>query len=220
MAPREELPYAQKRFIVERLACFDGPTAVAKAVKEAFGLELSKQRIGYYDPTTAAGAALDQTLKDLFTTTRERFRASLTDIPIANQAVRLRSLQKQLDLYDGMKAAGIVTSLCEAAAKEMGGAFTNRKELSGPGGAPIATEDKTPRQTPEQVRDELVALLGPAAAGTDAPAPPANADRDVPVVRAEADSGSSGQPGAPAPAQAVAGPERSVLFADGDLQEE
>lgn len=140
MAPREELHWQVKRFIVEALACHDGPTLVAKAVKEQFGLEVTKQRVAFYDPTTKAGAALDPALKTIFEERRKRFLTEIDDIPIANQAVRLRALQAQLELYQGRPAAGIVQSLVEAAAKERGGAYTNKRELSGPNGEPVKVE--------------------------------------------------------------------------------
>ena len=41
----------QKLFIVQRLACFDTPTMVAKAVREEYQVELSRQVVEGYDPT-------------------------------------------------------------------------------------------------------------------------------------------------------------------------
>jgi hypothetical protein len=39
-----------KRFIVQSLACFDTPSQVAQAVKDTFGLEVSRQQCEFYDP--------------------------------------------------------------------------------------------------------------------------------------------------------------------------
>lgn len=163
MAPREELPFQVKRFIVQRLACHDTPLQVAKAVKDEFGLELSRQRVHYYDPTTKAGACLDPALKTLFEQTREKFLSDVNSIPIANKAVRLRHLQRQLEYFSDKNAAGIVLELCEAAAKEMGGAFTNRRELSGPNGGPIETKTSAQQLTDAELED--IARGG--SAGTD-----------------------------------------------------
>jgi hypothetical protein len=137
MAPREELSFIQKRFLVQRLACFDTPTVAARAFKEEFGLDLARNRVSYYDATTKAGAALDPALKLLFAQTRQAFLADIDAIPIANKAVRLRALQRQLDHFAEKNAAGIVLSLCEAAAKEVGDAFTNKIEHEHKGGVTV-----------------------------------------------------------------------------------
>lgn len=126
MARGEELTHIQKRFLVQQLACFETPTSAAKAFKEEFGFELQRSRVSYYDPTTKFGAGLAEDLRHLFDSTREKFKADLESIPIANRAVRLKHLQRQLDHFSGLNAAPIVLSLVEAAAKEVGGAFTNK----------------------------------------------------------------------------------------------
>ena len=46
----EELSFVQKRFLVQRLACFDTPTIAAKAFKEEYDVELKRNRVSYYDP--------------------------------------------------------------------------------------------------------------------------------------------------------------------------
>ena len=43
MTERTELPDEVKAFVVQALACFDTPSEVAKAVKEEFGLVVSRQ---------------------------------------------------------------------------------------------------------------------------------------------------------------------------------
>jgi len=90
----EELTFIQKRFLVQRLACFDTPTVAAKAFKEEYGVELKRNRVSYYDPTTKMGAALAEDFKKLFFETRKQFLEDLESIPIANKAVRLRRLDR------------------------------------------------------------------------------------------------------------------------------
>lgn len=143
MATAPELTFTQKRFIVQRLACYERPTAVAQAVKEEFGLELSRQRVAYYDPTTVNGRALDPDLKALFVKIREEFRTNLDAIPIANLAVRLRTLQRLAELAEDRKQIPVVADLLERAAKEVGGAFTNqqRHEHTGAGGKDLVPAD-------------------------------------------------------------------------------
>jgi hypothetical protein len=59
----EELSFVQKRFLVQRLACFDTPTAAAKAFKEEFGVELKRNQVSYHDSTTRMGASLAEEFK-------------------------------------------------------------------------------------------------------------------------------------------------------------
>lgn len=157
MARGEELTFIQKRFLVQRLACHDTPTEAGRLFKEEFGFEVARNRVAYYDPTTKAGAALDPALKTIFDETRVEFLKDLDSIPIANRAVRLRHLQKQVDFFSGKNAAGIVMALCEAAAKEMGGSFTNehKHKLSGPNGEPLPAAGPTVLILPDNGRGDF-----------------------------------------------------------------
>jgi hypothetical protein len=143
-----------KLFIVQALAKYDSPKHVAEAVKQEFGLEVSRQQLQAYDPATQAGARMSKKLKAIFEATRKEFLEQIPKIPIANQAVRLRALSR---LYDRVEQQGNVvaaTSILEQVAKEVGGAFTNRRELTGKGGGPIETK----RNPQDFTDDELAAI--------------------------------------------------------------
>jgi hypothetical protein len=136
-----KLTDAHKRFIVQALACWDSPQEVADAVKVEFGLDAHRSQVAQYDPTKAAGQKLAKKWVDLFEATRKRFREEVAEIPIADQAFRLRALGK---IYERHLSRGNVVgaaAVLEQAAKEAGGAFTNRREHTGAGGGPI--EQKT-----------------------------------------------------------------------------
>ena len=139
MARGEELTFVQKRFLVVRLACFDTPTQAAKAFKEEYDIELARNRVSYYDPTTKGGGGLADDLKQLFAETRERFLADLDNIAIAHKAVRLRSLNRMLEVAESRGQFQVAISVLEAAAKERGDFHTNERKhrLSGPDGAPL-----------------------------------------------------------------------------------
>ena len=47
-----------KSFIVQALACFDTPSQVAEAVKNEFGVVLSRQQVETHDPTKSSGKGL------------------------------------------------------------------------------------------------------------------------------------------------------------------
>ncbi|CCE05783.1 conserved hypothetical protein [Bradyrhizobium sp. STM 3843] len=136
MEKGEQLSFVHKREIVQRLARFDTPTEVAKAFKTDYGLNLSLPRILFYDPTSKAGAALSEELKALFKETRQAFLKDLEAIPIANKAVRLRRLDRMAARAEESGNMVLAAELGELAAKEVGGAFTNKHqhELTGKDG--------------------------------------------------------------------------------------
>jgi hypothetical protein len=133
MARGEELNFIQKRFLVQRLACFEKPSAVAKAFKEEFGFELQLNRVTYYDPTTKAGAALADELKTIFFETRKANLADLDGIKIFHKAHQLRALDRALDLAESKGHVAMVIPLVEAAAK-IAGTVVSKHELTGKDG--------------------------------------------------------------------------------------
>jgi hypothetical protein len=137
----EELPWALKRFIIQRLACFDTPSQVAAAVLKDFGVSLTRQRVHYYDPTKKLGQGLAEDLRAQFFETRKAFLEDIDGIGIANKAVRLRRLDRMAQRAEDSRDWTTAAALMEQAAKEMGGAFTNKHqhELTGRDGGPIRT---------------------------------------------------------------------------------
>lgn len=125
-----------KIFIVQALACRDTPQEVAELVKQEFGIITDRMQCASYDPTKAAGRNLSKKLRDLFEETRKKFDEGLIDIPIANKHYRMKQYDKLLN-----KTKNTVTALkiMEQAAKDSGGLFTNRKEITGANGGPVET---------------------------------------------------------------------------------
>ena len=128
-----------KVFIVTALACYDSPRQVIADVREQFdGLVVPRQQVSAYDPATQNGKRLSKAYKLLFEKTRAEFLQDATKVPIANAAVRLRKLQQLVNNAEQRGNTKMVAELLEQAAKETGGAFTNRRELGGAvGGVPI-----------------------------------------------------------------------------------
>lgn len=84
--------------------------------------------------------------------------ADVSTIPIAQQAYRLRVLQRSLVKVEGQGNVSMVAQLLEQAAKESGGAFTNRRELTGKGGGPLVTANVSREELREavtSVRDQF-----------------------------------------------------------------
>lgn len=128
-----------KAAITMALACFDTPTQVAAMVKEEFGLDVSRMQVAVYDPTKAAGKGIGSRWKTLFEETRKKFLDDAASIPVAQQSFRLRVLQRSLEKAERQGNTAMVAQLLEQAAKETGGAFTNKSkhEVGGDGGGPL-----------------------------------------------------------------------------------
>lgn len=134
MAKLEE---KHKIFIVEALARYDTPSQVSRAVKEEFGIDVAKEQVQQYNPERAACLGIAKKLRAIFERTRKKFIEDVSDVPISRQAYRLRRLQMLHDLAVTRSNASLAAQLLEQAAKEIGGAFTNTRQLQGPGGGPI-----------------------------------------------------------------------------------
>lgn len=123
-----------KAFIVRALACFDTPQQVAEAVKQEFGVVINRMQVSLYDPTKATGKKLGKKWRIIFDETRKQFLEKTSEIPIANQAMRLRVLNRALTTAESRGNLAMVLQILEQAAKESGGSFTNRRELTGKDG--------------------------------------------------------------------------------------
>ncbi len=125
------------------------PTEITEEVKAEFGIMMSRELVRAYNPEQRSDVA--DKWKVLFKEARAKFLADVSSIAIAHQPYRLIQLQK---LYAETKSPLLKSQLLEQAAKEVGGAFTNRRELSGQGGAPIQVETRVNRQdwAEEQVK--------------------------------------------------------------------
>lgn len=119
----------QKRFIVQELATYKGPTEVAERVQEEFGVEVYKQQVQYYDPTVGRQKPAEK-WRAIFESTREAFKEEVGRHGIAIRSFRLQELE---DLYRRAKRMGnfpLAAELLEQAAKELGEKYTNKKALA------------------------------------------------------------------------------------------
>jgi hypothetical protein len=109
---------------------------VAEAVKQEFGVELSRQLCESHDPTKRAGVNLATTWVTLFHDTRKRFREETAEIPIANRAFRLRTLGRMAEKAEKSKNMSLTAQLLEQAAKEVGDIYVNRNRKEEPDDEP------------------------------------------------------------------------------------
>lgn len=124
-----------KLFIVKMLAEFNTTTETAKAVKAVFNIEVSQQQCECYDPTKKMGYELSQELKEKFFEYRKVANQELEAIPLANKRYRLQLLQNLVEKFPDNPV--LTPKWAEQAAKEMGGLFTNRQEITGKNGEPL-----------------------------------------------------------------------------------
>lgn len=131
-----------KRFIVKSLAMYETPSEVVEAVKAIFNKKVTRQNVQGYDPTKLAGESLSDELKTLFFETRNQFDE--TEImPLSKKNVRIKKLSKYVEVLEDndnfVGAAEVISQI----AKEEGGMFTNRRELTGAKGGPVVLHSKT-----------------------------------------------------------------------------
>ncbi|MET2828892.1 DUF2280 domain-containing protein [Mesorhizobium shangrilense] len=135
-----KLSEAAKIFVVQRLACFDTPSELVGAVRKEFGDTITRQTVEAYDPTKKAGRNISTKWKTLFDETRKAFLEDTAAIAISHRTVRLRTLQRMAEKAETQGNIAMVMQLLEQAAKEMGNAFTNRREITGRNGGALETQ--------------------------------------------------------------------------------
>ena len=142
-----------KLFIVRALAVFNTPTQVAGLVNEEYAVTVTKQQCERYDPTKRAGQNLSAELKAEFEATRKAFLSTPQNIPIANLSVRLQHYQHLLDRAG--RNSVLAMKVLEQAAKDMGGQFTNKRDLT------------TNGESLNSVKPTVIELVAPNVKSTD-----------------------------------------------------
>lgn len=137
---KEKLPVEVQTFIVHQLACFDAPTVIADAVKAEFGLKISRQLVETYDPEKRAGVNVAAKWKAMYEAARAAFLEDSSKVATTHRLVRVRRLERMADAAEARGATVVAAQILKQIAEEMGGAYTNRREHSGPGGAPLPTQ--------------------------------------------------------------------------------
>jgi len=138
--PDPKLTDEARTFVVQSLAMFDPPSVVAAAVRKEYSAEITPQSIEAYDPTKRAGAKLSEKWKALFEETRRTFLEDTSRIGISHRAVRLRALHRMAEKAESMSNLALAAQLHKQAAEEVGGSFTNRRELTGRDGKDLPAQ--------------------------------------------------------------------------------
>lgn len=151
---KAKLNREQQTYVVQSLACFDSPSVVAAALRKEFSVTLTPQSIEAYDPTKKAGKNLAERWKAIFEETRKAFLEDTSSIAISHRAVRLRALQRMADKAETAGNMVLASSLLKQAAEEVGGSYTNRRELTAKDGKdlPVPVSPVTIFQLPDNGR--------------------------------------------------------------------
>ncbi len=152
---RAKLSEEHRAFIVRELACFLTPGETAAAVYEEFGIKITGQNAERYDHTKRSGKHAAKKWCILFDATREAFIKHFADrVPNAHKAVRVRKLSKAADAFEAAGNYIGMAAMLERVAKETGGAYTNRREVTGKDRGPIKFQD-IDAMTDDQIDAEL-----------------------------------------------------------------
>jgi hypothetical protein len=89
---KNKLTDAQREYIVERLAAFELPEAVARGLAQDFGVHVSRQAITRYDPTRSSKCP--ERWKQLFVATRQKIIDAKATRGAAAAIMRARSREK------------------------------------------------------------------------------------------------------------------------------
>lgn len=118
---------------------FSTPQEVVDLVKENFDFAIERSHVFYYD--ASKNSKIHKKWKEIFDVTRKNFLEDVSTIPIANRAYRMRELDR---IYGNQKRQSAklqnpveMRATLKQAAEEEGGAFTNRRELTGRNGEPV-----------------------------------------------------------------------------------
>ena len=136
-----KLTAAQKEYVVHRLAAFDSPSTVQKALLEQFGVKITRSSIEFYDPTKRASAKRPEKWQEIFFATRKAFVEGRAEIGASHPLVRIRWREtmalRQMERENDRLANDILDSIAE----EVGDRNGNRlRHVSGANGVPqVAT---------------------------------------------------------------------------------
>ncbi len=118
-----------KTEIILQLAQFRGYSEVARWVTDEWGVKVDRFQVRTYDPTNPAFAGSPK-WREIFHEARKNYLSAVEAVPIANKAYRLNELQKNYDRARQADNLVLANAILEQAAKEVGGALTNERNLN------------------------------------------------------------------------------------------
>ncbi len=120
-----------KQFITQQLARFCTPQEVVELVKINFNITITRQHVFYFD--AEKNQNISEHWKAIFDATREKFLNDVVDLPLSKKIVRIKKLSKFVEKFEENENYVAAAAVLKQIAKETGGMFTNRREVSGRG---------------------------------------------------------------------------------------
>jgi hypothetical protein len=125
-----KLTAEQKTYVVRRLATYDTPTAIARDLKDLFGVDITVRSVDHYHPERSTSDKLAPCWKELFWETRKAFIAACAEVGTMEQAVRVRLREDMVLMARDAGHYRIANELLDSIAREAGKMFTNRYTLA------------------------------------------------------------------------------------------
>ena len=114
-------------------------------LRDEYGIECDRRRIGSYDPTRPYYHAGEK-WREIFEARRKAFLEEVATVPIANQGYRLQKLRALADKAEKGGNLALAAGLLEQAAKEVGGVLTNHRHTTIEEGRQKSAKDMTPEE--------------------------------------------------------------------------
>lgn len=147
-----DLTEDMKHFIVRGHAQFLIGPDIIKGLAEEFDVQVTRQQVAMYNPQRLAFDAGEK-WREIFTGYRDAYMKEITSHDIANPAWRIGMLDRMAKKAERAGNMKLAAELAEQAAKEVGGAFTNERKLTG------AFEHRHRPATAEDAKVELTERL-------------------------------------------------------------
>lgn len=147
-----DLTQEMKEAIVKAHASFVTPPDIRTMMRDDFGVDVDLRQIHGYNPTKGCFDA-GQTWREFFDAHRKTYMNEIASHDIASPAYRIGMLDRMAKKAEKAGNMKLAAELAEQAAKEVGGAFTNERKLTG------AFEHRHRPATAEDARVELTERL-------------------------------------------------------------
>ncbi len=122
----------QQAFIVQSHARFRKTSLIVRDVKAEFGIDVSRQQVLFYNPERGGKKRISKEWQELFDKTRKEYLEGQYKVGIQHQTYRLELLQRIADHAEEIGNLVLAKDAAKQAAEEVGGAFTNKRVLTGP----------------------------------------------------------------------------------------
>jgi hypothetical protein len=145
-----------KRWIVTQWAFYRNQREIMDGFNGEFGFAITVAQAQFYNLSEGLvkRTAASPHLQLLFDEARKKYLTEITSIPVANAAFRLHRLQEMFEVHHANRNWKSAASILEQAAKESGGAFTNRHEVDAKSKVDMTMTDEA--DIPAEVKRDML----------------------------------------------------------------